>query len=149
MVTGWGTSQGDFTINLACEEILCDFPTLTAMMVDDNGDEITGCLPVGESYNILVSLSGGEGNDTYTVTAGGISIVMASPETQTFGPFNAGTNTNVNVVGDQDPLCGAEATITSELCPPSNDDCASAQAIACNTTVAGATLGASPVPEGI
>lgn len=148
MVTGWGTGVGDFSITLDCEEITCDFPAVTAMMVDDNGDEITDCLPVGASYRVAIDLSGGEGNDSFTVVVGDSTKVMVSPEIHIFGTYNAGVNTNVTVDGDQNPLCNDALTVVSELCAPTNDDCASAQAIACGETLAGTNLGATPVsPE--
>lgn len=151
MVTGWDTETGDFTINLDCFLVTnaCTYPTLNTTMVAESGDEIVDCLSLGDTYGVEVSLTGGD-EDSYTVFVGDSSKVMYPPETHVFGTFEAGLNTIVRVIVDSNAeFCDLYGLGESEICPLTNYDCAIAQEIACGETLAGATLGATPVPDGL
>ncbi len=142
IVTGYAANFGDYELAVDCQDIFCIDPELTVSAVDADGLAIEGCLDVTEGYRVEVSLTGGEGNATYTVTAGDSTATMASGETHIFGIYAPGTTVNVTVVGDEDPLCGTSGSVSTEVCPPENDSCADAVALECGVPVFGTTIGA-------
>ena len=145
LLHGFGTAdQGFFTLSMSCEEILCTPPNLTLQVVDLNGGSFDGCQPYTTQFNVVASLSGGTGNDTYNVTANGVSQEVAADGSFTFGPYTAGTIVNVNAVGALDGNCTASGTAELEVCPPENDLCADALDLPCNSSYSGNTIGSSP-----
>ncbi len=133
----------DYELLATCTEILCTDPTVEAVAVDADGNEIVDCISASDEVRVEVTLSDGSGNDTYTVTVGDSTKTMVSPETHIFGTYSPGATINVTVDGDDDPLCGASASVSTEVCPPENDDCADAIALECGVPVFGSTIGAT------
>lgn len=61
-----------------------------------------------------------------------------------FGPFDNGTNVIVNLQNQQDTNCFKNSTSLTQLyCPATNDLCANAIPINCNSTITGSTVGAT------
>ncbi len=142
-VTGFLGANGDFELVVDCEEITCDFPELTAVAVDVDGNEIEGCIAVDAISRISVTLEGGAGNETFTVTVGDSTKTMVADETHIFGEYAPGATTTITAIGDDNPLCDATTTSSTEICPPENDDCANATAVGCGESILGTNLGAA------
>ncbi len=128
------TTTGDITIGIECATPpVCLSPELTLTTQDADGAPIDGCIEGGSQYYVLATLSGGEGNDSYNVSANGGDVVELDAYGSTvFGPYTAGTTVNVFAEGAQDDDCDVSGSINPDICPPSNDDCATAIAIVCN-----------------
>ncbi len=143
-VTGFAGANGDFELVLDCISLPCEFPELTAVAVDVDGNEIEGCISLTDPYNVLVTLDGGLGNDDFTVTVGDSTITaMVAGTTHIFGEYAPGSTTLVDAIGNQEPLCFSNTSVSAEVCPPENDDCANATAINCGDSVFGTIIGAS------
>ncbi|QAA83004.1 BspA family leucine-rich repeat surface protein [Aequorivita sp. H23M31] len=92
----------------------CTSPELTLVAQDADGNLITECVEAGENYFVLATLIGGSGNSTYTVTAnGGDPESIGTNESIVLGPFVAGTDVSVIVVGNEDDSCGVIGNIDS------------------------------------
>ena len=152
LLAGYGTtSAGDFGLQIDCEELTCDSPSLVlAAVANPNNEPIEGCVTSGSDYYVSATLSGGSGNASYSVSAnGGDAVEVAADGSYTFGPFSAGSGVTVSAVGNDSDICGAEESIDSPtICPPSNDLCGDAIALECGETVTGNTLGATPDDAG-
>src|SRR5690554_4806472 len=74
---------------------LCTAPTLTLAAQDASGDPIT-CLDAGGEYFVLATLSGGDGNTSYNVSANsGTSVEVTADASEVFGPFARGTDVSI------------------------------------------------------
>lgn len=134
---------GTFVLTTSCEDILCISPEISAIAADAEGNEINECQDVSDEFFVEGSLSGGEGNDTYNVTANGESQDVAAGGSFTFGPYNAGTQVNISAEGIEDDNCSADASVGTDVCPPLNDTACDAQALECGVPVDGTNIGAS------
>ncbi|MDT0294108.1 GEVED domain-containing protein [Mesonia ostreae] len=140
------SGTGDITISIDCATPpACLTPALALEVQDASGDPIEACIEAGGEYYVLATLSGGEGNTTYNVSANsGVEIAVAAEDSQVFGPFTVGTNVSVTAVGAQDGDCDVSASINSpEVCPPSNDNCDEAIPLVCGETITGSTASAT------
>ena len=146
-VSGFGSSSGNFVLNIGCTEVFCTAPTVTASVQTLDGTPIIGCVPPGQQVNILVSVAAGVGNTSFNVTTGVISQVVLNNGSALFGPFNLGLTSTFNVVGIQDPLCTGSVQASTTICAPVNDLCANALPLACGVGVTGTTLGATQEPS--
>ncbi len=138
-------SVGDIAISIECiEPPLCEAPQLNLIVADIAGNPIECLDPDGEFYVIAI-LSGGQGNDTFSVSANdGDPVIILNQNSYTFGPFPVGTNVDVDATGADDAQCGAIETANSPpLCAPDNDDCSGAVALACDQPITGTTQGAT------
>src|SRR5690606_7011715 len=99
----------------------------------------------GSSYYVLATLSGGEGNTSYNVTAnGGTAVEVAADSAVVLGPFNVGTNVSVAAVGVQDADCDVTTSVNSPVvCPPLNDGCDGAITLECGVQITGSTVNAT------
>jgi len=150
-IDGFSSQSGVFELTVECESILCTSPSLTASAVEVGTDnEIVDCQEVGDEYEIQVTLTGGSGNDDYTLSVGGESIPDAVADVvYTFGPFSAGSTQNVAATGNTEPNCSASGSEGTSICPPPNATCATAIALNCNETVLGTNLGADPIDDAL
>ena len=140
-----GTTTGNITIGIDCAVVPeCTSPEMTLAVQDANGGSID-CLDFAGEYFVLATLSGGEGNTSYNVSANGGDVVeVDADDSVVLGPFTRGTNVNVTATGAQDGDCSVSASINSPgLCPPVNDDCDGAIALVCGETITGSTVGAT------
>ena len=148
LLSGYGSDDmGDFALQVDCETIACESPSLAlAAVANPNNEPIDGCIAAGSDYYVMATLSGGSGNATYSVSAnGGDAVEVAADGSYTFGPYSAGTSVSVSATGNDSDICGAEESIDSPaVCAPSNDLCEDAIALECGETVYGNTLGATP-----
>ncbi|SDX54058.1 fibronectin type III domain-containing protein [Aequorivita viscosa] len=144
--SGTSTTTGDITISIDCAVVPdCTAPTLALATQDGEGDPIEGCVNTGVEYYVLATLSGGEGNTSYNLTANsGDAVEVAADGSVVLGPFMAGTNVSVTAEGIQDDLCSVTEIIASPaICPPSNDDCGGAIPLVCGETITGSTTNAT------
>src|SRR5690606_26669618 len=95
--SGTSTTTGNITIDIDCADApLCTAPELSLEVVDASGNPTSDCLDSGASFYVNATLSGGEGNDSYIVTATGSSAEEVAAEGSiVLGPFTAGTNVTV------------------------------------------------------
>ncbi len=147
-LAGYSSSSfysGDYAMSVSCEVIACESPSLDLAVVDAAGAPIDAeCVEVGGEFYVSATIVGGSGNDNYNVSAnGGAPVLVAAGGTTSFGPYLAGTNVEVSAVGADDDICGTSASTTLAVCPPSNDTCADAIAVACDDYVVGSNIGAS------
>lgn len=152
LVHGFGaTTFGDFELTIECEEILCDIPGVEVVAVDGEGAPIESCQDYNETYRAAVTLSGGAGNASFTVSIGDSSVVMMADETHIFGgvdaDYAAGSTVNVSVVGDEDEDCNTSASVSTVVCAPANDLCADAIPVVCAGEYYGNTLGSTSVED--
>lgn len=143
----YSDEAGPFQLEVACQEVGCTSPDLTLTAEDANGDPAAGCLEAGEEYFVEATLSGGEGNTSYTVVANGTSATVNANSSYTFGPFTAGTTVDVTATGVENNLCSISESTVVIVCPPVNDLCADAIAIECDGLYIGNTLSGTPDPE--
>ena len=147
-VSGIGTARGIFTGVVNCTPILCENPTVELTNVDDEGAPIDAeCLEIGQTFNVLVELTGAEGNASYTVNVNGEEATFVDGDSDTYGPFNAGTVVTVNAEGDDDSNCGFVGEAGIPVCPPDNDTPCTAEVIECGGVYLGTNLGASTSAE--
>lgn len=146
-IDGFSTLSGNFVLTINCIPLVCESPTLTLTAQDETGAPIDGCIDFGGSYFVTASLSGGSGNDSYTVTVNGASQEVAANGSAVYGPITVGTNASATATGVQDEACGALASLTSPaICPPSNDNCTDALEATCGGgPYSGTTIGATNV----
>lgn len=140
------TTTGDITIAIVCDTPPdCIAPSLELEVQDIDGASIDACLDSDSEFYVLATLSGGDGNDAYSLTANSEDAVeVAVDGTVVFGPFAAGTNVDVSAVGVQDADCSVSESIDSPaVCPPANDDCAGAINLECDVTITGTTANAT------
>jgi len=137
---------GTITISLDCAVVPnCTAPALTLAVQDAVGAPIVDCLNTGDEYYVLATLSGGDGNTSYNVSANAGNVVEVTANGfVVLGPFAQGVAANVNVVGVQDQDCVVTASASSPaLCPPVNNDCQGALPLVCGETITGSTFGAT------
>jgi len=151
----WGVPQDGASWSVACAEpIVCEEPELSLLPFEFGAQlPIEGCLEEGSDWLIEVAVSGGSGNSAYNILVNGEDIdqqVLADGSTF-LGGFVAGDVVDVEVVGADDDMCGAEGSIGVEACPPpapENDDCANAIPLGCNQSVFGSVVSANASQDG-
>ena len=139
------TTTGDITISLDCAVVPeCASPALTLVAQDAAGESIE-CLDAGSEFYVLATLSGGDGNNSYNVSAnGGDATVVDAGGSVVFGPFAVGTDVDVTAVGVQDDLCSVTSTMDSPaICPPANDNCEGAEMLTDGVSTAGTVAAAT------
>ncbi|MDG4951333.1 GEVED domain-containing protein [Weeksellaceae bacterium KMM 9724] len=132
--SSYTNATGSISVSIDCAEVPdCTAPTLSLTTQDANGDEID-CLDADGEFFVVASLSGGSGNDNYSLSAnGGEAVEVAADASHTFGPFAAGTDVEVVATGVEDNLCSVtEAADAPANCPPVNETCDGAIALECN-----------------
>lgn len=116
--------------------LTCTPPAGTTAVIDDCGNnQFTVDVDVttlGNAASVTISNDGGVGSTN--VSATGIVNV---------GPFTAGTPVVITLEHDGDSSCNVVMPAVIDGCPPVNDDCANAIAIACAGNVTGSTAAAT------
>ncbi|MEP5207956.1 T9SS type A sorting domain-containing protein, partial [Nonlabens ulvanivorans] len=130
---------GAFDLEVTCEPApTCTNATATYSIVSD-------CETSG-GFNIEVDITDmGTATDlTVTDDQGNDAQAVTEATTLTFGPYVNGTDVVITIADDNDETCEQSSdTLTQTVCPPSNDECAGAEALTLGTTVAGSTVGAT------
>lgn len=144
VISTWASPQ-TVSYQLDITENTCTSATATYTVVSDcaNGNEQfsvdVNITDLGTATSL--SVSDDTGNPSQTVTEVG---------TLTFGPYDNGTPVIITIANDQDSECEiSSAVLNQNACPPTNDECATAQELTVNTdfectslvsgTIAGAT----------
>ncbi len=147
MVTGSSSGEsGGFELNFEVTEFpACAYPTLNTTMVDENGEAITDCLQPGDTYFVEVSMTHWE-DVSYYVLIESLNISMGSNETQIFGPFDAGINTEIDLFPHPPyaEFCSIHDIVESNICPSLNDECDDSTPLECGDYVLGHNIDASP-----
>ncbi len=126
----------------------CYPPQLTLAIQDADSSSIT-CLLPGEEYYILATLSGGEGNDTYTLISTnqeGFDEIADANSSVVLGPFIQGIGNGViiSATGNQNPDCVVEKLIwIPAICIPANNNCTTPIPLVCGEPMIGTTVGAT------
>ena len=140
-LSGYDSDEaGNYAMTISCQEFNCTSPelSLTPVMADET--PVGDCLPAGESFYVQAAITGGSGNGSYVLWVNGDSVDIVDIESTTLiGPYMAGEDVDVSIVGVNSDLCGDEETTTVAVCPPDNDTCEEAMALECGTTVTGST----------
>ncbi len=120
----------------------CTSPEVTLVAQDAEGEPIEGCIHEGESYYVLAILTGGTGNNSYTVTANSEGPVLVDAEDSVvLGPFAVGTDVSVVATGVDDATCSATVTIDSpDVCDPIPDPSLDSFITTWQTTVSNETI---------
>ena len=147
MVTGSSSGEsGGFELNIEVTGFpACAYPTLITTMVDENGDEIEDCLQPGDTYFVEVAMTHWD-DVSYYVSIESLFTTMGSNETQIFGPFDAGINTEIDLIPHPPyaEFCSIHDIVESNLCPSLNDECVDATPLECGDYVIGHNIDASP-----
>ncbi|RZW55539.1 MAG: T9SS type A sorting domain-containing protein, partial [Flavobacteriaceae bacterium] len=143
LVHGFGSSSGDYTLNLTC--IDCVAAVVTGEVEEDCAND-----------QFFINVNVAERNDGTSINYGIESVEM--PPDGGFvqlGPFPVGASPTVVISHDNsedpDPLgsaCNYELGTFSAACPPPNDQCPQAIDVGCNSEVSGTTIGANDAGEG-
>ena len=131
------TSIGAFELAITCEAPpTCTNATATYTVVSD-------CETSG-GFNIEVDITDMGTATDITVTDGSVAQTATSATMLTFGPYPNATDVVITIADDNDVTCSQDSeTLTQTICPPTNDDCAGAEALTIGTTFSGTTLGAT------
>lgn len=147
-VTGFGTSDGVYTLNVTCTPILCENPEVVLTTVDAQGNPILeDCLPIEGEFFVELDFTPAEGNATYTASIDGDTETLEGATVNTYGPFTPTTVVDVVITGDDDANCGFTGSATVDACPPPNATCADAIALNCNETIIGTNIGADVIAD--
>jgi hypothetical protein len=138
--SSFSSTTGDLNISIDCAEPpACDAPTL--VLSPSTADT---CLDATETYMVELSFDGGSGNDSYAVIVDGDTTNVDADGSEEFGPFTPGIAVEFLAIGNDDDACSTTGSIGIPFCPPTNDECAGAIALECNSTVVGGTILANP-----
>src|SRR5690625_392614 len=93
----------------------CLNPEISVSLVDANAGAIE-CVEEGGQYYVLVELTGGSGNDSYSLYDGGDALTteFTSGSNYLAGPYNEGDSVSFTAIGNQDDEC----SVTSDLVDP-------------------------------
>src|SRR5690625_2063554 len=93
----------------------CLNPEISVSLVDANAGAIE-CVEEGGQYYVLVELTGGSGNDSYSLYDGGDALTteFTSGSNYLAGPYNEGDSVSFTAIGNQDDEC----SVTSDLVNP-------------------------------
>ena len=126
----------------------CYPPSLSLALQDADANPIL-CVNAGGEYYVLASLSGGEGNTTYSLTSpnqSGVAANIDANDSVVLGPFTQGIGNSVQITatGNQNSDCFTEDFIWApDICHPANNECYSATPLICGEATSGTTVGAT------
>ncbi|PNQ72679.1 hypothetical protein C1T31_11085 [Hanstruepera neustonica] len=125
----WSFGPFDWEISF----IGCIPPAGTVAVVDDCANS---------QFTIDVDVTDLGSNGALSITNNFNADVVAvdmGVNTYSVGPFPTGSAVSVSIVGDNAD-CDISSGVLTDSCPPSNDECGSAIAIACDGNYAGSTV---------
>ncbi len=128
--------SGANTFDWLVEFIACAPPVATVAVVDDCANS---------QFSIDVNITDLGGNGALSITNSANSDVVdvdSGIGVYTAGPFPIGTPVSISIVGD-DTDCDVSSAPLADTCPPANDECTGAIAIACDGNYTGSTTGAT------
>src|SRR5690625_3611991 len=103
----------------------CLNPEIFVSLVDANAGAIE-CVEEGGQYYVLVELTGGSGNDTYSLYDGGDALTteFTSGSNYLAGPYDEGDSVSFTAIGNQDDECSVTSeTIEATVCGTEPDPC--------------------------
>jgi len=123
----WGETV-DFTVNIIVAT--CTPPTVaTSTVVADCGNS---------QYSVNVDVTS-LGNGTPVITDGTTNWAVSSTGVITVGPFADATSVTLTLLHGSDATCDLPLGNFNNICPPTNDTCATAIPVDCNDVVTGST----------
>ena len=128
------SATGSISVSIDCAEVpACTAPALSLETQDATGDAID-CLDAEGEFFVVATLSGGSGNENYSLSANaGEAVQVAADGSHTFGPFAVGTDVEIIAIGVEDDMCSVTESVDSpDNCPPVNETCDGAIALECN-----------------
>ncbi|TYB77199.1 T9SS type A sorting domain-containing protein [Bizionia myxarmorum] len=134
-----------YTLNIV--ENTCTAATVNYVIVDDC--DVSG----GFYIDVNISDLGSATALTISDDQGSTPQALTAVGTVTFGPFVNATNVVITILDDNDGNCTiVSSVLTQTVCPPSNTNCATAEAITvglgvCGPTVTGNNTGATDSGE--
>lgn len=144
VISTWASPQY-VSYQLDITENTCTSATATYAVVSN-------CATGNDQFSVQVNVTdlGSATSISVNDDAGSTAQNLTTSGTLTFGPYDNGTPVKITVENDQDSECTiTSATLTQIACPPTNDECANAQAVTvnaayeCESTTAGTVAGAT------
>ncbi|RBA28139.1 T9SS type A sorting domain-containing protein [Flavobacterium tibetense] len=121
------TAQFDFTVTCAT----CVNPTATFTSVPD-------C--VNSEFSIDVNLTNLGSATSVSISDGTTTLTnISTTGIQTFGPYTDASNVTIVITNEQDGACTINSGNITNICPPTNDTCATAIPVDCSDVVVGST----------
>ncbi|MCU0322812.1 MAG: T9SS type A sorting domain-containing protein [Chitinophagaceae bacterium] len=123
----WGVTL-DFTVNII--QASCTPATVASSSV------VADC--ANNQYSINVDVTS-LGNGTPVITDGTNNWPVTSTGVTTVGPFANATSVTLTLLHGSDAACNVSLGNFNNICPPTNDTCATAIPVNCSDVVAGST----------
>lgn len=147
VISTWANPQSTaYTLNIV--ENTCTAATVNYVITDDC--DVSG----GFYIDVNISNLGSATALTISDDQGSAPQALTAVGTVSFGPFVNGTDVVITILDDNDANCTiVSSVLTQTVCPPSNTNCATAEAITvglgiCGPTVTGNNTGATDSGEG-
>lgn len=132
----YGGSDANWS-NVVVQLITCNPPTVGTLNVVDD------CANSQFSIEVPITDLGNSTTLTISNDAGVASTNVTATGTAVAGPFPVGTLVNLTIEHENNADCNLVGGPFTDTCPPSNDECANAIAVACDDTVTGSTAAAT------
>ncbi|WP_412985413.1 T9SS type A sorting domain-containing protein [Pontimicrobium sp. IMCC45349] len=123
-------SSADWT-NISVQII----PALTCTPAAATTTVVPDCANTQFSVDVDVTDLGDSGTLTIANDAGVASTDVTAIGIVTVGPFPDATNVVITLQHETDPLCNVDMAPVVNVCPPTNDECVDAIALACDDVI--------------
>src|SRR5690625_1428289 len=124
----YDADQNEGVIDEDCECVIttCDSPEISLNVVDASGDAMD-CVEENGEYHVSIALSGGFGNDSYTVyndVGDVLTSNLSADGTYLAGPYDEGVAVSFTVEGNDDDECSVVTdTVDPDVCVTEPEPC--------------------------